>query len=59
MRISVTGEAFSTATQLARLPVVEEDGALVSVEAAGGIAGRDDDLLEREGRAGPAAVARA
>ena len=44
--------------QLAGLAVVEEDRALVCVEPAGGIAGRDHDLLQRPRRAVPAPVGR-
>ena len=45
--------------QLARDAVVEQHRALVRVEAAGRVAGRDDDLLEREDRVVAAARGRA
>ena len=56
MRISVIGGGVQERAQLARLAVVEQHAALVGVEAAGGIAGRDDDLLQRPDGALAAAV---
>ena len=50
VRISVIARGVQDRAQLARLAVVQQDSALVGVEAAGRVTRRDHDLLQRPQR---------
>ena len=58
VRISVTGDAFSTATSLTCLTVVQQHATHVRVEPTRGVRRHDDDLLQPERRRRAPAIGR-